>query len=91
MTTITAKGGTNRTSARREKSAQPTTEQSQTVWAATYDLLRSLKLTTFFGNPGSTELTFLKNFPCDFEYILGLEEASAVAMRRRARLPRARR
>jgi benzoylformate decarboxylase len=29
----------------------------------TYDLPRSLKLTTVFGNPGSTEQTFLQEFP----------------------------
>jgi benzoylformate decarboxylase len=51
-----------------------------TVWAATYDLLRALELTTVFGNPGSTEQPFLKNFPADFQYILGLQEASVVAM-----------
>jgi benzoylformate decarboxylase len=56
------------------------TEKNLTVWAATYDLLRSLGLTTIFGNPGSTEQPFLKNFPPDFEYILALQEASAVAM-----------
>ena len=56
------------------------TEQTQTVWAATYDLLRALGLTTVFGNPGSTEQPFLKNFPADFQYILGLQEASVVAM-----------
>jgi len=56
------------------------TEENQTVWRATYDLLRSLGLTTVFGNPGSTEQPFLKNFPTDFEYILALQEASAVAM-----------
>jgi benzoylformate decarboxylase len=33
-----------------------------------------------FGNPGSTEQPMLKNFPSDFEYILGLQEASVVAM-----------
>ena len=53
---------------------------AQTVWSATYDLLRSLELTTVFGNPGSTEQPFLKNFPADFQYILGLQEASVVAM-----------
>jgi benzoylformate decarboxylase len=37
-------------------------------------------LTTFFGNPGSTEETFLQNFPSDFQYILALQEATAVAM-----------
>jgi len=51
-----------------------------TVYQATYDLLRKLGLTTIFGNPGSTEQPFLKNFPADFEYVLGLQEASAVAM-----------
>ena len=51
-----------------------------TVYQATYDLLRKLGLTTIFGNPGSTEQPFLKNFPSDFEYVLGLQEASAVAM-----------
>lgn len=48
--------------------------------AATYDLLRTLGLTTIFGNPGSTEETFLKNFPADFTYVLALQEASVVAM-----------
>src|SRR5271169_957263 len=53
---------------------------TQTVWSATYDLLRSLELTTVFGNPGSTEQPFLKNFPSDFQYVLGLQEATVVAM-----------
>jgi benzoylformate decarboxylase len=64
----------------RKWSEEMATEKSQTVWTATYDLLRSLKLTTVFGNPGSTEQPFLKNFPSDFQYILGLQEASVVAM-----------
>src|SRR5580700_4030160 len=51
-----------------------------TVWDATYNLLRKLELTTIFGNPGSTEQPFLKNFPSDFKYVLGLQEATAVAM-----------
>jgi hypothetical protein len=52
----------------------------RTVREVTHDLLRSLGLTTVFGNPGSTEETFLKNFPDDFTYILGLQEASVMAM-----------
>ncbi len=52
----------------------------RTIRDVTYDLLRSLELTTVFGNPGSTEETFLKNFPGDFTYVLGLQEASVVAM-----------
>ncbi|GAY14508.1 benzoylformate decarboxylase [Mycobacterium sp. shizuoka-1] len=51
-----------------------------TVHEATYDLLRALGLTTMFGNPGSTEQTFLQDFPDDFTYVLGLQEASVLAM-----------
>src|SRR5579864_32127 len=51
-----------------------------TVREATCDLMRSLGLTTIFGNPGSTEEPFLKDFPRDFTYVLGLQEASVVAM-----------
>ena len=51
-----------------------------TVHAVTYDLLRTLGLTTVFGNPGSTEQTFLQDFPDDFTYVLALQEASALAM-----------
>ena len=47
---------------------------------ATYDLMRKLELTTVFGNPGSTEETFLKEFPEDFRFVLGLQEASVLAM-----------
>jgi benzoylformate decarboxylase len=56
------------------------TEVQVSVHDATYNLLRRLGLTTIFGNPGSTEQSFLKNFPPDFEYVLGLQEATAVAM-----------
>ncbi len=80
MTAIATRDNTNRSSAKRRKGEEFTTEQSATVWAATYELLRSLELTTFFGNPGSTEEPFLKNFPSDFQYIFGLQEATAVAM-----------
>ncbi len=51
-----------------------------TVRSTTYELMRQLKLTTVFGNPGSTEETFLKDFPQDFNYVLGLQEASVLAM-----------
>src|SRR5882757_11406807 len=50
------------------------------VHDATYDLLRRLGVTTVFGNPGSTEQTFLRDFPEDFTYVLALQEASVVAM-----------
>ncbi len=51
-----------------------------TVRDTTIALLRSLGITTIFGNPGSTELPFFKNWPGDFRYILGLQEAAVVAM-----------
>jgi benzoylformate decarboxylase len=51
-----------------------------TVRAATFDLLRAHGITTMFGNPGSTELPFLADFPGDFTYVLGLQEAVVVGM-----------
>ena len=51
-----------------------------TVHEATYELLRSFGLTKVFGNPGSTELPFLKDFPEDFTYVLGLHESVVVGM-----------
>jgi benzoylformate decarboxylase len=51
-----------------------------TIREETFRLLRSLGLTTVFGNPGSTELPFLQHFPDDFTYVLALQEASVVAM-----------
>lgn len=50
----------------------------KTIRDVTFELLRQLELTTLFGNPGSTEETFLKNFPQDFRYIQTLHESSAV-------------
>jgi benzoylformate decarboxylase len=51
-----------------------------TVQEAFFEVARRLKLTTIFGNPGSTEETLLRNFPADFRYVLALQEAPAVAM-----------
>ena len=51
-----------------------------TVHEVTLNLLRSLGMTTLFGNPGSTELPLLSNLPADFRYILGLQEAVVVGM-----------
>lgn len=49
-----------------------------TVRDATFEVLRKLGIKKIFGNPGSTEETFLENFPDDFSYIETLHEASAV-------------
>ncbi|MEO6186373.1 MAG: benzoylformate decarboxylase [Steroidobacteraceae bacterium] len=46
----------------------------------TFDLLRSLGINRVFGNPGSTELTFFRDFPADFLYVLGLQESVVVGM-----------
>ena len=51
-----------------------------TVREATYEILRELGMTTIFGNPGSTELPFLRDMPPDFDYVLGLHERVAAGM-----------
>src|SRR5688572_29861423 len=51
-----------------------------TVRAVTLDLLRRLGMCRIFGNPGSTELTFFRDFPADFQYVLGLQESVVVGM-----------
>lgn len=52
----------------------------KTVQQATYDILRKNDINVIFGNPGSNELPFLKNFPEDFTYVLGLQEAVVLGM-----------
>jgi benzoylformate decarboxylase len=42
--------------------------------------MRGLGLTTVFGNPGTTEVPFLSDWPDDFRYVLGLQESVVVAM-----------
>jgi benzoylformate decarboxylase len=51
-----------------------------TVREAAFELFREHGMTTMFGNPGSTELPMLAEFPDDFRYVLGLQEAVAVGM-----------
>jgi benzoylformate decarboxylase len=51
-----------------------------TVREAAYELFRARGMTTLFGNPGSTELPMLHDFPEDFRYVLGLQEAVVVGM-----------
>jgi thiamine pyrophosphate-dependent acetolactate synthase large subunit-like protein len=51
-----------------------------TVREAALDLFRAHELTTWFGNPGSSELTLLEEFPDDFTYVLGLQEMVPVGM-----------
>ncbi|UWU70451.1 benzoylformate decarboxylase [Bradyrhizobium sp. NC92] len=57
-----------------------TGSKSVTVKQATLDLLRAFGIDRVFGNPGSTELPFLSDWPGDIDYVLALQEASAVGM-----------
>jgi len=57
-----------------------TKTKSLTVKQATLDLLRAFGIRRVFGNPGSTELPFLSDWPDDIDYVLGLQEASVVGM-----------
>jgi benzoylformate decarboxylase len=56
------------------------TTKPLTVRQATFDLLRGFGIKKVFGNPGSTELPFLADWPDDIDYVLGLQEASVVGM-----------
>ena len=51
-----------------------------TVKDATFGLLRAFGIKKVFGNPGSTELPFLSDWPDDIDYVLGLQEASVIGM-----------
>ena len=50
------------------------------VREAVFAMFRERGMTTIFGNPGSTELPMLADYPSDFRYVLGLQEATAVGM-----------
>ncbi|HEV7599958.1 MAG TPA: benzoylformate decarboxylase [Bradyrhizobium sp.] len=56
------------------------TSKSVSVKDATLDLLRAFGIRKVFGNPGSTELPFLSDWPDDIDYVLGLQEASVIGM-----------
>jgi benzoylformate decarboxylase len=56
------------------------TGASVSVKQATLDLLRGFGIKKMFGNPGSTELPFLSDWPDDIDYVLGLQEASVIGM-----------
>jgi benzoylformate decarboxylase len=56
------------------------TKAALTVKQATFDLLRAFGIEKVFGNPGSTELPFLSDWPDDIDYVLGLQEAAVIGM-----------
>jgi benzoylformate decarboxylase len=70
---------THRSIALSSKSAK-SASKSVTVKQATLDLLRGFGIKKVFGNPGSTELPFLADWPDDIDYVLGLQEASVIGM-----------
>ena len=58
----------------------PRKSTTATVKDATFGLLRAFGIKRVFGNPGSTELPFLSDWPDDIDYVLGLQEAAVVGM-----------
>ncbi|WP_033295851.1 thiamine pyrophosphate-dependent enzyme [Amycolatopsis jejuensis] len=51
-----------------------------TVRDAVFDVVRRLGMTHFFGNPGSTEISFLAGLPDDLTFRLALHEGAVVGM-----------
>jgi benzoylformate decarboxylase len=66
--------------AREEQATLSRKPTNPTVKQVTFDLLRAFGIRRVFGNPGSTELPFLSDWPDDIDYVLGLQEASVVGM-----------
>lgn len=64
----------------RATDAPSATDLRSSVREVVLDLLRGFGIDTIFGNPGSTELPLFLDFPKDFRYILGLQEAVVVGM-----------
>ena len=53
---------------------------TRTVRDVTLEVLRRYGMTTIFGNPGSTEISFLANLPEDLTFVLALHEGSVVGL-----------
>ncbi|MFN9470492.1 benzoylformate decarboxylase [Acidovorax sp.] len=68
------------TAPRATDAAPSSTDLRPTVREVVLDLLRGFGIDTIFGNPGSTELPLFLDFPQDFRYVLGLQEAVVVGM-----------
>ncbi len=51
-----------------------------TVREVTFSLLRRLGISRIFGNPVPRNCAFLRDFPADFQYVLGLQESVVVGM-----------
>ena len=66
--------------ARAESAREIGPDSRVTVRESVLRLLRAFRMTTIFGNPGSTELPLFRDFPADFRYVLGLQESLVVGM-----------
>ena len=64
----------------RRKAARASAIARPSVREAVHAFMRAQGMTTVFGNPGSTELKFFRDWPADFRYVLGLQESCCVAM-----------
>ncbi|WP_267957354.1 thiamine pyrophosphate-dependent enzyme [Paraburkholderia sp. HP33-1] len=53
---------------------------SWTVRDSVIDFARRVGMTSIFANPGSTELPMFRDFPADFRYVVGLQEAVVAGM-----------
>src|ERR1700691_5424182 len=71
------RGGAGR---RRRGAAVEGSAAGRTVRVATFEVMRRCGMTTIFGNPGSTEVSFLTDLPADIEFVLALHEGSAVGI-----------
>jgi benzoylformate decarboxylase len=47
---------------------------------ATFEVMRARGMTRIFGNPGSTEVSFLTDLPADIGFVMGLHEGAVVGM-----------
>ncbi|MFJ4653149.1 benzoylformate decarboxylase [Nocardia sp. NPDC088792] len=57
-----------------------TADAVRSVAEETFEVMRRYGVTRMFGNPGSTEMAWFRYWPDDIDYVLALQEASAVAM-----------
>ena len=64
----------------KRRAQEPPVNLRSSVRECVHDFQRAQGMTTVFGNPGSTELRFFRDWPADFRYVLGLQESCCVAM-----------
>lgn len=57
-----------------------TAPMARTVRDAAFEVFRRRGMTTMFGNPGSTEISFLAGLPDDHRFVLALHEGPVVAL-----------